>query len=299
MQLKPFRIALVALAFAGNLAHAQFFSDGEARKSAAEAHTRITAMNQAQRQIEERLAAIEAQLRSGGLVDLANQLESTRAEMAKLRGQIEVLTYELGEAQKRQRDLYVDLDSRMRRVESAQAAAAQAAQPAHGAMQPPPSGVDPNAAGTVAPATPGIDASATPTTPSGTSGGDRTPDLREQRAYDAALDLFKRGDYSGAINAFGTFVRTYPRTALASSAQYWIGNAHFARRDFRAAITAQRTLIANYPDSAKVPDALLNIASAQGELGDTTGARRTLEDLVAKHPQSEAAGKAKQRLAGR
>lgn len=299
MQLKPFRIALVALAFAGNLAHAQFFSDGEARKSAAEAHTRITAMNQAQRQIEERLAAIEAQLRSGGLVDLANQLESTRAEMAKLRGQIEVLTYELGEAQKRQRDLYVDLDSRMRRVESAQAAAAQAAQPAQGAMQPPPSGVDPNAAGTLAPATPGIDASATPTTPSGTSGGDRTPDLREQRAYDAALDLFKRGDYSGAINAFGTFVRTYPRTALASSAQYWIGNAHFARRDFRAAITAQRTLIANYPDSAKVPDALLNIASAQGELGDTAGARRTLEDLVAKHPQSEAAGKAKQRLAGR
>ena len=94
-------------------------------------------------------------------------------------------------------------------------------------------------------------------------------------------------------------MRTYPRTPLASSAQYWIGNAHFAKRDYRAAITAQRTLIANYPDSTKVPDALLNIASAQSELGDNAGARRTLEELVAKHPQSEAAAKAKQRLAPR
>ena len=291
------RIALVALAFAGSAAHAQLFSDGEARKAAAEANARITTLSQNQRQLEERLAAVEQQLRSGGLVDLANQLEVARADMAKLRGQLEVVSYELAEAQKRQRDLYVDLDSRMRRVEAAQAAAAQPPQPP--AMQTPSS--DPNAVtGSAGTAVPGA-SSGVPPGPVATAAppADRSTDAREQRAYDAALDLFKRGDYSGAINGFGSFIRAYPRTPLASSAQYWIGNAHFARRDFRAAITAQRTLIANYPDSPKVPDALLNIASAQSELGDTAGARRTLEDLVARHPQSEAAGKAKQRLAGR
>jgi tol-pal system protein YbgF len=94
-------------------------------------------------------------------------------------------------------------------------------------------------------------------------------------------------------------VRACPKSTLAPSAQYWIGNAHFARRDYRAAINAQRTLIANYSDSNKVPDALLNIASAQSELGDSAGARRTHEEIVAKHPQSEAAAKAKQRLTGR
>ena len=57
----------------------------------------------------------------------------------------------------------------------------------------------------------------------------------EQRAYDAALDQFKRGDYNGAIAGFQTFVKTYPRSLLASSAQYWIGNAQFARKDYRAA----------------------------------------------------------------
>jgi tol-pal system protein YbgF len=298
MVTKQLRLALLAVALVAPLAHAQLFSDGEARKAAAEAHARISALMQTQRSLEERIAGLELQLKSGGLVDLANQMESLRADMAKLRGQIEVISYELAEAQKRQRDLYVDLDSRMRKVETAQAAAAaaQAAQPATPpapTSDAPASTANPPVASSVpVTAPPGPVAAASPP-------ADRAPDAREQRAYDAALDLFKRGDYSGAITAFAAFVRTYPRTPLSSSAQYWIGNAHFARRDFRAAISSQRTLIANYPDSAKVPDALLNIASAQSELGDTAGARRTLEELVAKHPQSEAAGKAKQRLAGR
>jgi tol-pal system protein YbgF len=94
-------------------------------------------------------------------------------------------------------------------------------------------------------------------------------------------------------------VKTYPRSPLASSAQYWIGNAHFARKDYRAAIASQRQLLVAYPDSTKVPDALLNVASAQSELGDNVAARRTLEELIGKFPQSDAAAKAKQRLGQR
>jgi tol-pal system protein YbgF len=295
----PLRIPLAALALAANVAHAALFDDDEARKRIADTNVRL---GQIQAQLEGRITQLEQQLKSGGLMDLANQIDSVRGDLAKLRGQIEVLTHELGEAQKRQRDLYVDLDSRMRKMETSQAAAAtaqpQAAPPAD--PNAPPSGVS----GTIppAPGTVGVPGAA-PGAPAATpppGGAPRASDpAAEQRAYDAALDLFKRGDYAGAITGFTSYVRTYPRTPLSSSAQYWIGNAHFARRDYRAAITAQRTLIANYPDSSKIPDALLNIASAQSELGDTAGARRTLEEIVAKHPQSEAAPKAKQRLAGR
>ncbi len=46
-----------------------------------------------------------------------------------------------------------------------------------------------------------------------------------------------------------------------------------------------------------MPDALLNIATSQFELGDAAASRRTLEQLIAKYPQSEAAAKARQRLA--
>ena len=41
------------------------------------------------------------------------------------------------------------------------------------------------------------------------------------------------------------------------------------------------------------------IATSQFELGDTAASRRTLEDLIARYPQSDAATKARQRLATR
>jgi tol-pal system protein YbgF len=93
-----------------------------------------------------------------------------------------------------------------------------------------------------------------------------------------------------------SFITNYPNGNLASSAQYWIGNAYFALRDFKAALAAQKKLLSLYPTSQKVPDALLNMASSQVELNDTVTARRTLEDLIAKHPLSNAAELAKKRL---
>ena len=123
--------------------------------------------------------------------------------------------------------------------------------------------------------------------------------MAEQRAYDAALDFFKRGDYQGAINAFGSFIKTYPRSPLVASAQYWIGNAQYARRDYRASIATQRQLLKEFPDNSKVPDAMLNIASAQADMGDSAAARRTLEELIAKYPKSDAGTRARQRLGNR
>ena len=258
------RLAVLALAFAANAASAALFDDEEARKRIADTNVRLT---QVQAQLEARLAQLEQQLRAQGLVEMLNTVEGVKSDISRLRGQLEVLQFELGEAQKRQRDLYVDLDSRIRKIETAAAA-------------PPPAPSAP-VAGTMPEAPPAA----------------MTADgAAEQREYDAALEQFKRADYNGAIASFGTFVRTHARSPLAPSAQYWLGNAQFAKRDFRSAITAQRMLIQVYPDSAKVPDALLNISSAQAELNDNAAARRTLEELIAKYPSSEAAGKARQRL---
>jgi len=259
--------ALVSLV--PQFAHAALFDDEEARKRITATNARI---DQLQKDLEDRVAQLERQLKSGALVDLANNVEGLKSDVAKIRGQIEVLTYELEQSQKRQKDLYVDLDARMRKLEGSPGPTADGA-PA-----------DPAASGASGAAT---GASPLPSTPA------------EQRAYDAALDQFKRGDYQGAITGFTAFVKTSPKSALAPSAQYWIGNAHFARKDYKAAIASQRQLLLAWPDSPKVPDALLNVASAQSELGDSAAARRTLEELIGKFPQTDAAAKAKQRLGQR
>ena len=268
-------LALVAAAqLAIAPAHAAIFDDDEARKRIELLKSRV---DQLESSLNGRLGTLEATIKSQGLVELLRDVEQFKADIAKLRGQYEVLTYELEQAQKRQRDLYLDLDGRLRKVESA----AGAGSPAPAATAAPPATTD----------------GAAPT-PS------RTPPAAgdiagEQRAYDAALDQFKSANYAAAVASFQAFARTYPRSPLAPSAMYWAGNAQYALRDFRAAIATQRQLIATYPDSQKVPDAMLNIASCQLELGDAGGVRRTLEDLVAKYPNSEAGGKARQRLSGR
>ena len=93
---------------------AALFDDDEARKRIDATNQRLT---QVQKQLDDRIAALEAQLKSQGLVELFSQVEQLKADVAKLRGQIEVLTYEQEQQQKRQRDLYVDLDSRLRKLE--------------------------------------------------------------------------------------------------------------------------------------------------------------------------------------
>ena len=254
-------------------ARAAIFDDDEARKRIEALRGRV---DQIERSLAQRLDALET--KNAGVVDLFKDVEQIKADIAKLRGQFEVLTYELEQAQKRQRDLYLDLDGRLRKLEGGPGAAA--ATP--GATEAPPS----------------VTGGPGPTPFAGTQG--RPGDVAaEQRAYDAALDQFKSGNYSAATSSFQAFTRSYPRSPLAPSAMYWAGNAQYAQKDFRAAIATQRQLLAAFPDSQKVPDALLNIASAQIELGDNGGARKTLEEIVAKYPTSEAAGKARQRLPGR
>ena len=268
----PLRARLAPLAvllFAAQLAapaRGALFDDDEARRRIEDLKNRVDLV---ERSLAQRLDALEA--KAAGLPDLFRDVEQIKSDIAKLRGQYEVLTYELEQAQKRQRDLYLDLDGRVRKLEGgpgapgAPPAAGDAAAPAAAAGAP------------VAAADP----------------------ASEQKSYDAALDAFKSGNFGAAVGSFQAFIRAYPKSPLAPSAMYWAGNAQYAQREFRAAIATQRQLIATYPDSQKVPDALLNIASCQIELGETPAAKRTLEEVVAKYPTSEAATKARQRLSAR
>lgn len=291
-----------AIAFAAGPAQGALFDDTEARRRIEITNQRL---EQTRRQVEERIVGLETLIKNQGLAEIVGQIEQLKVEISRLRGQVEVLQFELQETQKRQRDLYVDLDTRVRRLETL---AARPAEPAAAATVPAPSpaptpapAVAPTAAASAAPPASGTTPSFGPPPPPGRSGpaGVVDPASAEQRSYDAALALFTSGNYTGAVTAFANFVRTYPKSPLAPSAQYWIGNSQYALRDYKTAINSQRQLLRQYPDSQKVPDALLNIATSFYDLGDLAESRRTLEDVVARFPTSEAAGKARQRLQSR
>src|SRR5438067_3674081 len=122
--------ALVALAFATLAtlpARAGLFDDEEARRRIELLRQELS---QQGRDNEARIARLEESVRNIGVVELLRQLDQLNAELARLRGQLEVLGNENQQIQKRQRDFYLDLDSRMKRLEGGGSGASGAAAPA-------------------------------------------------------------------------------------------------------------------------------------------------------------------------
>ena len=236
---------------------------------AQQAHAGIFDDDEARRQINDLTAKTNERLdtSSKAQFELANQIQALREESARLRGQIETLNYELESAKKRQQDFYIDLDGRLRKLEQAQQQASEAKTAEEG-----------KPASDPVSAKPAADPAA------------------ESREYETALNFFKANKIKEAATAFEAFGKTHPDSTLAPSAQYWLGNAHYALHDCKKAIDAQKVVVAKWPTHVKAPDAMINIASCQLELGDAKGAKSTLETVLIKYPDSSAATTARARL---
>ena len=121
-------------------------------------------------------------------------------------------------------------------------------------------------------------------------------DPAEVRDFDAALAVFRTGDFAAAQTSFMGFIKRYPQSGYSPSALFWLGNAQYANKDYKSAVANFRTVLAVAPDHVRAPEAALSIANCQMELKDSRAARKTLEDLVKAYPQSEAASAAKDRI---
>src|SRR3954462_459637 len=217
------------------------FEDDEARKRIDRLRSEVA---ENPRKVDDRLKAIDAAVSSASdrsvLIDMSAQLEALRNEMARMRGQLEVLANTAETADRRQKDLYLDIDTRLRKLEQGREQAAATPTAPGGAA----------AAGVAgAPALPGGGGPA----PLAGRGGRGTVPPAETKAYQAALDQFKLGNYSLAVSAMQGFLVTYPNSKLAPNSQYCIGMAHSGQRDYKSAIAAQRKLLASWPDSEKAP----------------------------------------------
>lgn len=248
--LKPLLAAcLLSLAIP---AHAGLFDDDEARRR----------LDQLRADTEARMEKLEEGSRAQ--MQLLNQMQALRDEIARLRGQLEVTANDLDQSQKRQKDFYVDLDTRLRKVEGSMTELNQkvTANTVAGARPPEPA-VDP---------------------------------AQESRDYEAAVNALRGGKYVDASVSFRQFIKNWPKSAFQPSAHYWAAASLFQARDVETASDYYNKVVTNWPDDALAPDAMLGLASSQQELGDAKLARKTLEALVAKYPKSDAAKTAKQRL---
>lgn len=189
-------------------------------------------------------------------IDFANQVEAIKTDIAKLRGQIEVLSYELEAAQKRQKDFYVDLDGRLRKLEPAPVEAKPEAHVAAPKADP----------------------------------------AQETRDYEAALAGLKASKFKEAGASFLAFIKTYPNSSLIASAHYWGAYAHAQAKDHAAAAELFGKFAAGWPNDERAPAALESRVASLEAVKDWKGARVTLELLAEKYPNSEAGKRAKLKL---
>lgn len=274
-------LLLGGLCIAAGQARAGLFSDDAARMQIQQVEARVSGLEESGKQQAE---AIRQQTEAGkqqaetskqqtrSMLDLQAQIEAQNAELRSLRGQNEELKHLLQDAEKRQKDFYIDLDTRIRHFESMEAANAAAPPP-----PPPPPPVAPDKAADTALVADDI--------------------AVENRAYEAAYGFFKTGNHQKAVGAFQEFLKKFPESVYAPKANYELGGAYFALKDYKNALASYQTVAGKYSFSPKTPDAMLGIAECQQALNDAAGARKTLKQIIAKYPGNEIAGKAKELLA--
>jgi tol-pal system protein YbgF len=233
-----------------------FLTDSEVRKQVVELKAETT---QSLNALTQRVESM-----SQNQLNFANQTEALRADLARLVGQIEMLTHSLESAQKRQQDFYVDLDNRLRQLESLPRTQADTASGSAGDA----------AASAVPPADP----------------------QAEMQAYEAALGYFRTAKYKEAQGAFEGFIAAHPHSSLLPNAHYWLGSSLHQQRAYDAAANAFGHVATTWPDDPKAPDALLAQANALVGAKDVDAALKVLQSLVEKYPTNPAVETARSRI---
>ena len=251
---------------------AALFDDKEARKKILEVETKqladqtsnsnaLSELKKTQSAIEKRLLAIEAVVQGQGFADMQNQIEALKQELAELKGELEVATHNIETTQQRQKDLYTDTDTRLRKIESNATTSATA--------------TDPNIAS--APAV-------------------TTVEEKDVVAFSEADSLRKSAKHKEAFAAFDLFLKEHPTSRLVPDALYGMGYSQFALKNYKSSIATQQKLVFMHPESVKVADALYNMANSQIQISQIASAKKTLKDLIEKHPNAEIIPSAQKRL---
>lgn len=217
-------------------ANAALFDDDEARKAILELRSKVDALS---RDLSER---IDAKADKTSTLGLLNQHDQTMQEIARLRGQIEVLGNELANVQKRQKDFYTDLDARLRKLEPRQvtidgqeAAVGVSEQTAYDTAFGVFKSGDYKAAATA------LDAFVK-----------RYPEsaYAANAQYWLGNAYYAQRDCKSAISAQQVVLKTYPDSPKAPDAMLNIASCYTELKDKPNATKTLNALIARYPDSS-------------------------------------------------
>jgi tol-pal system protein YbgF len=201
------------------------------------------------------------------IADLSAQIDDLEGEIQRLEGRLEVSEHRIDEAMK-------------------EAKAARAEVSAPSSSRESVDGVAPEKR----------DGEAVPS--EGASGGSASAEAGEVEAYRTAYDAWRDGDSEACIDRFRNFLQTYPASAYADDAAYWLADCYFKQGDYKTAVLRFDDVVSRYPTGNKAADALYRQGEALLRLGPGYGkaAGKAFERVLKEYPDSGRATQAKRQL---
>lgn len=230
----------------------------------------------------------QGQNKDQGSIGMVNQVQQLKEQLRQLQGQIEELQHQQQELGDKSKAQYLDLDSRLGRLENGGAASGAAPASAQSTT------TNPSAAATAGAST--STSSSTTANSNAAPAADGANSADAQAAYGVAFKALRAGDYVSASRDFRAFIAKYPNQTLTSNAWYWLGESYYVTMNYPVALESFQKLLSQFPQSEKAPDALLKVGYSELELKHVAEAKATLTTVTTKYPGSKAASLAQERL---
>lgn len=240
------------------------------------------------------------------IFEVLGRLEQLQLEVQQLRGVVEEQTQTIADLERKQGNMYSDLDERIQMLMPAgqQPATASTATstPATPVSEASAQTAAPVAAtetasanNTVAPAQ--VAASSPENKASEQSAATATSTVGEKERYQEAYDTLRNGHNAKAIVMFEALQLEFPNGEFSDNAQYWLGEAYKINRDYDKARAAFGKVVSQYPNSSKVPDALLKLGYIEFDQQNLAKARDYLTRITTSYSGTTAAHLAAKKLA--
>lgn len=290
-----------------------FLEDEEAREKINDLQNQLNSLKTEKLvDLEGKITDLQQVLQGGSLQQFNNKINEIFDDLAKLRGDVEVLQFGLQSFEDRQKLNYQDIESRFEKLE--QQLELLQEQPkkqldvvqdqSNQLNQDPINNINQNAVESVQNAINQELLNEEQLSPADQNKENVVenklpPLIDEEQAmnmFNDAEGLMRSTKYKEAFELFDRFVTTYPKSQRLVEAKKNIGFIQFALKNYNASLKTYEKLIQNHPDHELMPEILYGKANTEIQLTRITKAKQTLRKIIKDYPNASNIESAKKRL---
>lgn len=287
-----------------------FLEDEEAREKINDLQNQLNSLrSETLNSLEAKVTDLQQILQGGSLQQFNSKINEIFDDIAKIRGDVEVLQFNFESFEDRQKINYQDIENRFSRIEEELESLKNNSQnkeellketiESNQALE-----VQENPVTSIESIQGDIAQELESTEQQGVNGNVETgkdlPPLideeQELNMFNDAEGLMRSTKYKEAFELFDRFVTTYPKSQRLVEAKKNIGYIQFALKNYKASLNTYDKLITNHPSHELMPEILYGKANTEIQLTRITKAKQTLRRIIKEYPNASNIESAKKRL---